>query len=335
MKKALVGVFVLSFFVFAGIRWEKIIRAGEDGNKVSLLFLPSDMVFGEKDSVYVIDLKGCVLRKYSKEGKLLKETGRKGNGPGEFRAPFSIFLEAKRIYVWDMKLRRISVFDNKLAFINSFRLPFNINDFFIADGKIYASVSSPGELANIFVLNNKGEVIKKVLDVLPHYLKRRDRWLFLNRVRFGFLVVNYNTGLKKAVATFRGYDNGNYLYIFSPGEEKFERVPLNLFRKYRFPDFLLRIPLKYPPESRIFYVEAIHLLDDGKILLNLIEKKREKNRITSNRTFLVILGSDGEIKALRVLTGYWRTYDVKKGTVLMRNFEEEEIFEIWRISSGS
>ena len=336
MKKALLCFLMVNFLLLAGkkeVRWQRIFKLAGKDEPDYMLFLPSDMKFDGKGNVYIADLKGCFLRKYSIKGKFLGEVGREGSGPGEFRAPFKIFVQGESVFVWDMRLRRLSVFDTDLTYRRSYHLPFNINDFFVVNGKIYASVSSPHDLDNIFVINMKGDVLKKTLPVLPSYLKRNDKWLFLNRIRFGFMVLGYNPRLKKAAATFRGYDPRNFLYVFSPEEEKIKALPIDFLKDHSFPDFLLKPPFRYPQASRQILVESIHPLDNGDFLIVLLEKNLRGKRTVLRKTLFIILSKEGKIIAQNTLKGIFRIYDVLGDEALLKNMdEEEEIFQVWRIN---
>ncbi len=57
--------------------------------------------------------------KFSKDGRFIKQWGRKGSAPGEFDEPHDIFIGGSRswVYVADRKNRRIQVFDQDGRFI--------------------------------------------------------------------------------------------------------------------------------------------------------------------------------------------------------------------------
>ncbi|MDI6786447.1 MAG: 6-bladed beta-propeller, partial [bacterium] len=58
---------------------------------------------------------------FKNDGKFIKQLGRDGEGPGEFNQPKSVsFGEDGNIYIADNDLRRISKFDLKYSYINSF-----------------------------------------------------------------------------------------------------------------------------------------------------------------------------------------------------------------------
>ena len=58
------------------------------------------------------------MLKFSKDGKLLKQWGKPGTGPGEFHTPHSICVDAKgRVIVGDRENNRIQVFEPDGQFI--------------------------------------------------------------------------------------------------------------------------------------------------------------------------------------------------------------------------
>src|SRR5262249_27264046 len=83
--------------------------------------------------------------KFSKEGKLLKQWGKKGKGEGEFNLPHAICLDEKgRVYVGDRENNRVQVFDADGKFLAQFRqsgAPFGLflrkDRLFVADGRAH------------------------------------------------------------------------------------------------------------------------------------------------------------------------------------------------------
>src|SRR5262249_5716593 len=74
---------------------------------------PADVAFGAAGEVYVADGYGNArVMKFSKEGKYLKEWGKKGKREGEFNLPHAIFVDGKgRVCVGDRENNRVQVFD--------------------------------------------------------------------------------------------------------------------------------------------------------------------------------------------------------------------------------
>jgi DNA-binding beta-propeller fold protein YncE len=57
--------------------------------------------------------------KFSKDGRFVKEWGRKGSAPGEFDEPHDLFVGGSRgwVYVADRKNNRIQIFDQDGGFV--------------------------------------------------------------------------------------------------------------------------------------------------------------------------------------------------------------------------
>lgn len=105
---------------------------------------PTDVAVAPSGEVYVSDGYGnSRVVKFSKEGKFLKEWGKKGKGPGEFHLPHSICLDARgRVCVGDRENNRVQVFDADGRFLAQWResgAPFGLwpgkDRLFVADGR--------------------------------------------------------------------------------------------------------------------------------------------------------------------------------------------------------
>lgn len=78
--------------------------------------------------IYITDMMDYSIKKFDVNGKLIKRTGCKGHGPGEFIQPVNIYNYQNRLYILDIYNAGISVFDKKLNFIRFIRLKYPIND---------------------------------------------------------------------------------------------------------------------------------------------------------------------------------------------------------------
>jgi hypothetical protein len=72
---------------------------------------PSDIDADEYGNIYVLDSGDCVVKKFGPDGKYLGQFGGRGQGPGEFQRPHSIFVSAQdKIFVGDGEAAEIEEF---------------------------------------------------------------------------------------------------------------------------------------------------------------------------------------------------------------------------------
>ena len=78
---------------------------------------PLGVVCDTEGNVYVPDYRANNIKKFDSNYKFLKIIGRKGKGPGEFDMPYDIAVTKDRLFVWDMRNRRICVLTTDGKFI--------------------------------------------------------------------------------------------------------------------------------------------------------------------------------------------------------------------------
>jgi sugar lactone lactonase YvrE len=110
---------------------------------------PADVVVAPNGDIFVADgHSGCMcdnarIVKFSKDGKFIKEFGKKGTGPGEFDGPHALAFDSKgRLFVGDRSNNRIQIFDQNGKFIaewKQFGRPSGI--FITKDDTIYVTDS--------------------------------------------------------------------------------------------------------------------------------------------------------------------------------------------------
>jgi DNA-binding beta-propeller fold protein YncE len=100
--------------------------------------------------------------KFSRDGRFIKEWGRKGSAPGEFDEPHDIFVGGGRgwVYVADRRNNRVQVFDQDGTFIAAWKQFGQPSSVFVGkDDTIYVGASFPdpsakkGELRGIIIGN--------------------------------------------------------------------------------------------------------------------------------------------------------------------------------------
>jgi DNA-binding beta-propeller fold protein YncE len=96
---------------------------GTAGSSQTTFNLPTDIAFAPNGDLYVTDgYGGARVVKFSHDGKYLLEFGKRGDGPGEFRLPHNLVIDAQgRVYVTDRDNQRVEVFDANGKFITEWK----------------------------------------------------------------------------------------------------------------------------------------------------------------------------------------------------------------------
>jgi sugar lactone lactonase YvrE len=103
-------------------------KAGVAGEGEDTFGSPTDVVVGKNGDIFVSDgHKNCNcpnnrVVKFSRDGKFIKEFGKKGSSPGEFDGPHALALDSKgRLFVADRSNNRIQIFDQDGNFITMWK----------------------------------------------------------------------------------------------------------------------------------------------------------------------------------------------------------------------
>lgn len=91
-------------------------RAGTAGSGPDLLDQPTDVVLSPAGDIFVTDShrngRNNRVVHFTRDGKFVKEWGRKGSGPGELSEPHTIAIDSRgRLFVGDRENNRIVIYD--------------------------------------------------------------------------------------------------------------------------------------------------------------------------------------------------------------------------------
>ena len=101
-------------------------KAGVSGSGTDLFDQPTDVLIAPNGDIFVTDShrngKNNRVVRFSKDGKYIKEWGKKGSGPGEISEPHTIAMDSQgRLFVGDRENNRIQIFDQDGKFITQWR----------------------------------------------------------------------------------------------------------------------------------------------------------------------------------------------------------------------
>src|SRR4029453_12761884 len=108
-------------------------KAGVSGSGPDLFDQPTDVVIARNGDIFVTDShrmevgkQGVSLNnrvvKFTKDGKFVKEGGKKGSDPRELSAPHTIAMDSRgRLFVGDRENNRIQIFDQDGKLLDEWR----------------------------------------------------------------------------------------------------------------------------------------------------------------------------------------------------------------------
>jgi sugar lactone lactonase YvrE len=125
-------------------------KTGVSGSGPDLFDQPTDVVTAPNGDIFVTDShrngKNNRVVRFTKDGKFIKEWGKKGSGPGEISEPHTIAMDSRgRLFVGDRENNRIQIFDQDGKFLaqwHQFGRPSGIS--IMKDDTIYVTDSESG-----------------------------------------------------------------------------------------------------------------------------------------------------------------------------------------------
>lgn len=110
--------------------------------------------------IYITDLKDFSLKKFDPRGKLLKSTGSRGQGPGEFQGPGKIRYHQGLLYVAEIQHPGIQIFDTGLALQAKIPLKTPLTDFQVLNNSTLAVTLLNSQA--IMICDLHGRLVKKI-----------------------------------------------------------------------------------------------------------------------------------------------------------------------------
>ena len=124
-------------------------KAGVSGSGPDLFDQPNDVVVAENGDIFVADShrsgKNNRVVKFTKEGRFIREWGRKGSGRAEFSEPHTIAMDSQgRLFVGDRENNRIQIFDQDGNYLDQWRQFGRPSGIIIKGDTIYVADSESG-----------------------------------------------------------------------------------------------------------------------------------------------------------------------------------------------
>ncbi len=151
---------------------------------------PADAVVGPDGEVYIADGYGnSRIATFTKDGKFVKDWGKKGKGPSEFNIPHVVFLdEGNRVVVGDRENSRVQIFDRAGKLLDEWKntgAPFGLA---IHKDRVYLA---DGRKGTIRVLDKAGKLLTSWETAAG---KEMPHWIHVDRQ--GAVYVGFVSGSK-------------------------------------------------------------------------------------------------------------------------------------------
>ena len=125
-------------------------QAGVSGSTPDLFDQPTDVLVAPSGDIFVTDShrngKNNRVVRFTKDGKYIKEWGKKGSGRGEISEPHTIAMDSRgRLFVGDRENNRIQIFDQDGRYLDEWRQFGRPSGIFITkEDTIYVADSESG-----------------------------------------------------------------------------------------------------------------------------------------------------------------------------------------------
>jgi hypothetical protein len=146
-----------------GVSLEEVLTLGGSENMSLLQW--TGVAADADGTIYVLDALDCALKKFDDRGRLVRKTGRKGQGPGEFQFPVLLALSGGRLFAADQRRLGIQVFDLELRFLRTIAASSLISTLAAAGGGrvAYKPFATPGQPALWRVVDESGTVASETV----------------------------------------------------------------------------------------------------------------------------------------------------------------------------
>lgn len=283
-------ILILNVLLYGEIK--RILVIGS--NEPNYLFMTiSGVAIDENRNIYVCDSGGAFLRKYDHKGNFIKEVGRQGQGPGEFSNSIGpLYCDSQGIYLLDSLNHRIAVFDNELNIKNYVKLGglklslAKVGDYF------YLLAKKPSQpFMQIEIYDQSGQLISTFFDERPSFFK--DRYFTKQEypvwMRYSGITIATEPNIKEIATTFQYPGEKVEIFFFTEKGKLKNKIELSHIVNYKFPDFLLKVPAKYPDKSSIVYINSIHYFGQKSILLEYWLVNYELNTLREEKHYLLVV----------------------------------------------
>ena len=316
---------------------QEVMKIGSDKQNYEF-FLIDSVDVDRSGNIYILDFEGGFVGKYDKTGKFIAKSGRKGNGPGEFMFPKKVFVGNSNVYISDLTLRQLNVFDQNLKFIKTIKLYKRPYNFCYYKSKIILAIIQHNKNDTFIIFDDKGNKEKEFFSEQPYFLKKlkKDKMFIAWKISYAIPVVDYSIDKREIALVFSLYDNHNKIYLIDFNGKIRKEISLDFKENYKIPWFLLKYPRKYPSEYSLIMIDSIHYYGNKYIIVNYVVSKVKKinsKKQSYDKAYLIVIDTEtGKIVAKTEISPTIRIHKIKGDYMYVKDFDDDmETLHIYKI----
>ena len=153
---------------------------------------PLAICISQQDELFVTDRATQYVLKFSLTGKFLKRAGSRGNKPGQFIGIRGLCCESGLVYICDVSIQQIQIFDSELDFIERFGYGelSNPSDIHILSDTIYIL----SQKNNCIYCYNRDCILRKKIELFGQEQLMTDACFFTIDKKGNFLITDESLG---------------------------------------------------------------------------------------------------------------------------------------------
>jgi len=141
-----------------------------------MLIEPSIVRVDNNGNIFILDSKDYCIKKYDKNGKLLKKFGRNGSGPGEFNMCNSLEIGPNGdIFIFDLMNFRFTVFSNNGEYLRTKNVNYVVRKFRVSQFGIYIETreksNATNSIGDTIIVTQYSQNFKKRKEIFRYYQK--------------------------------------------------------------------------------------------------------------------------------------------------------------------
>jgi hypothetical protein len=333
-KALLISLLLHSIYIFSIEVKIDLLKTIGDEKQDNTFFLLSSAVMNNNKEIYICDMNGHFIAKYDFNRGLIKRIGRMGQGPGDFNMPRSISVHNKNILILDAGNNRIVEADMDLNHFTYTKPSIHLfQNLFTLANNMFLSTSHLQKKNDdiVSIIDSNGNITKKFFNDNP----MNGEFDKLNQ----FQIIHLGSWTSLKMATDQNRDNifisfyypSNPIqfYLYSKDGILLKKFKYLLDAKYKFPEYYLTNPIKYPEKSCIVNIDSVFIHKKYFVVfMNRFEM--EGNTTVKDEHSIILFDEKGKLVAEKNIdVQYVYFYLSEDGYLLARKAEREDIEKLY------